>query len=139
MENFTTVDQLSMNPEVAPMATNYSVTMPSYSPVTLSNNSTWAVNTSNRSTDFDLSITTMDTNATTAYNSSTWEYDQSTFTENIGTTWYSTDEKFLSTEQVGTLIFVAIYSGGSRISQTSQSQRGRRRQPIIWPNLPKIA
>ena len=55
----------------------------------------------------------MDTNVTTTttvYNSSTWEYDQSTFTENIsstdiGTTWYTTDETFLSTEQVGTLTF----------------------------------
>ena len=93
------------------MATNYSVTMPSYSPVTLSNISTWVSNTSD--TNFDLSITTMDTNVTTAtttYNSSTWEYDQSTFTENIsstdiGTIWYTTDETFLSTEQVGTLTF----------------------------------
>ena len=113
MENFTTVDRLSMSTEVAPMATNYSVTMSSNSPVTsvtLSDNITWVSNTSD--TNFDLSITTMDTNATTAttaYNSSTWEYDQSMFTENIsstdiGTTWYTTDETFLITEQVGTLI-----------------------------------
>ena len=109
MENFTTVDQLSTG--VAAVTTNYSDTMPSNSPVTLSNSSTWVSNTSD--TNFDLNITTMDTNVTTmkdSYGSSTWEYDQATFSENvstteIGTAWYTTDETFLSTDQVRTLSF----------------------------------
>ena len=111
MENFTTVDQVSIDTEAAAMTTNYSFTMPSNSPVMLSKHSTWVSSTSG--TNFDLNITTMDTNATATknfYGSSTWGYDQTTFSENvsttdIGTTLYITDEMFLSTDQVRTLSF----------------------------------